>query len=62
MPLKDQISAPLTPAEMTALNTALDNAVTTLTPKAVNLTAERFTTHNGIDFKVTVEAALIEVG
>jgi tRNA U34 5-carboxymethylaminomethyl modifying enzyme MnmG/GidA len=40
MPLKDQISAPLTPAEMTALNTALDNAVTTLTPKAVNLTAE----------------------
>ena len=40
MPLKDQISSPLTAAEMTSLNTALDSAATTLTPKTVNLTAE----------------------
>ncbi len=40
MPLKDQISAPLTAAEFTALNTALDTLMTTLSPKAVNLTAE----------------------
>ena len=40
MPLKDQISSPLTAAEMTSLNTALDNAITTLTPKTVNVTAE----------------------
>jgi len=40
MPLKDQISLPLTAAEMTSLNTGFDNAVSTLTPKAVNLNAE----------------------
>jgi hypothetical protein len=40
MPLKDQISSPLTAAEMTSLNNALDNASTTLTPKTVNLSAE----------------------
>jgi len=40
MPLKDQISSPLTAAEMTSLNTALDNVAITLTPKTVNLTAE----------------------
>ena len=40
MPLKDQISSPLTASEMTNLNTAFDNAVTILSPKTVNLTAE----------------------
>ena len=40
MPLKDQISAPLTAAEITSINTSLDSIVTTLTTKAVNLTAE----------------------
>lgn len=40
MPLKDLISTPLTAAELTTLNTALDTLMATLTPKAVNLTAE----------------------
>ncbi len=40
MPLKDLISSPLTATEFTAVNAALDTLMTTLSPKAVNLTAE----------------------
>jgi len=41
MPLKDQISLPLTAAEMTSLNTGFDNAVSTLTPKSSKLKCRR---------------------